>query len=114
MRRTALVLSLAAAALAAACASTPSETYYAPGAAPLPVAGSTATYSAGTGTVATGVNTFSTSDRLVVGDAAARTTTGENRTAATGGVVNGSAMNPNAGMPAPVASAPADKPLPSR
>ena len=74
---------LAAAALLTACSTMQdSTTYYAPGAAPLPVAGSTATYSAGTGTVASGVNTFSSGDRVVVGEAAAKTTTGESGSSA--------------------------------
>ena len=82
--------------LAAACSSTPpSTTYYTPGAAPVAVAGSTATYSAGTGTVAGGVNTFSTTDRVIVGEPASRTTVVDNGAAPSGTVVGGSTLNPN-------------------
>ena len=94
MNRTHLGAALAVVGLASACSTNPSNTaYYTPGAAPVTVAGSSATYSAGTGTVANGVNTFSSSDRVVVGEPATKTTTGDATTAPTGTVIGGSALS---------------------
>ena len=112
MNRARLFTALAAAGLLAACSTAPSgPIYYTPGAAPVPVAGSSAPYSAGTGTVAGGVNTFSAGDRVIVGEPATRTTTGEaGATAATGTVIGGSTLNPgaNSGTPAPTPPATPD------
>jgi X-X-X-Leu-X-X-Gly heptad repeat protein len=102
-------IALAAAALAA-CSTAPTQsTYYTPGAPPVAVAGSTATYSAGTGTLASGVNKNTTSDRLSVGEG---TTAVPTNTAPTGSLVGGSALNnnPNTGT----TSAPAVATPPAR
>ncbi len=102
MIRAPLIPALAAAALLAACSTAPTNTaYYAPGAAPVTVAGSTATYSAGTGTVAGGVNTVSSGERIVVGEPAPRTTVTPGPAAPSGALVGGSTLNsnPNAGTP---------------
>ena len=105
MIRSPCVLAACAAALAA-CSTAPSQnTYYTPGAPPVAVAGSTATYSAGTGTLASGVNTNTTSDRISVG---AGSTAVPANTAPTGSVVGGSSLNnnPNAGTSTTTPSAP--------
>ena len=94
MNRAHLIPVLALAGALSACSTAPANTaYYAPGAAPVSVAGSSATYSAGTGTVASGVNTFSSNDRVVVGEPASKTTTGDATTAPTGTVIGGSALS---------------------
>ena len=95
---------LAASAVAlAACSTAPTQnTYYTPGAPPVAVAGSTTTYSTGTGTLAGGVNQSTTSDRISVGEG---TTAVPANTAPKGTVVGGSTLNnnPNAGTSAPPA-----------
>ena len=106
MIRSHYVLAAFAATALAACSTAPTQsTYYTPGAPPVTVAGSTATYSAGTGTLASGVNKNTTSDRVSVGEG---TTAVPATTAPTGTLVGGSTLNnnPNAGTSAPAATPP--------
>jgi hypothetical protein len=107
MIRSQYLLAAGAVALAACSAAPTQNTYYTPGAPPVAVAGSTATYSAGTGTLASGVNTSTTSDRISVG---AGSTAVPANTAPTGSVVGGSSLNNNPNAGTSITTTPASPP----